>query len=87
MTDARVWVVTFKYIAGDDFVVPIGAFTTKDKAVDFIIDFLEKIRDEYRISVPSKEYLLQNDRFGFSNLAGKYHGIRYYELALDPVST
>ena len=59
MADARVWVVTFG-LTGLDFVVPIGAFTTKDKLVDFIIDFLENIRDEYLIDMPTKEYLLEN---------------------------
>lgn len=86
MTDARVWVVTFG-LTGHDFVVPIGAFTAKDKAVDFIIDILENISDEYRIDMPTKEYLLENDRYRFSNLAGQFYDIRYYELALDPAFT
>lgn len=87
MADARVWVVTFRLASGSNgYVVPIGAFTTKDKMIDFIIEFLESIRDEYRIDMPTKEYLLENDRFCFSNLAGHSHRIRYYELALDPAS-
>lgn len=85
MADARVWVVTFRFARG--YVVPIGAFTTKDKMIDFIINFLESIRDEYRIDMPiNKEYLLEKDHYSFSSPDGLFHDVRYYELALDPAS-